>query len=226
MVKELVAYATSLERDIIDQFRDKPNTEALVEVLSRQLQQVYEFYLQLATLLSIDECEGVQLDNIGSIVQMSRAEARALADESDFTYSDEDEMYRAFLHYKIFVNTADCTYADVMNSIYMMWNGELDYDEDPSIPATIILGYEMFNGDNHSRLMSVPILKAGGVQILFRARANLEDRLKIGGGLVESNSVVYRMTERTPLPNYLCDENDNLLCDERYWILCEEGDDR
>ena len=109
MIKDLITYATSLEKDIIDQFRDKPNTEALVKVLSRQLQQVYDFYLQLATLLSINECSGVQLDNIGSIVQLTRAEARALAKESDFSYSDEDEMYRAFLHYKIFVNTADCT---------------------------------------------------------------------------------------------------------------------
>jgi len=225
MVKDIIEYATSMKLDLIEQFKDKPNIEVLLNVMARQLQEVYDFYLQLMTLLSIDQCEGAQLDNIGDIVQMTRVEARALADGSDFTYTDEDEMYRAFLYYKIFINTADCTYEDVMHSIYMMWDGLLEYAEEPDVPATIILGYEMFNGDNHRKLLSIPILKAGGVQILFRAKANMEDRLKVGGGVVESNSSVYAMTERTSLPNYLCDEDYNLLCDEKWWILCEMGDD-
>lgn len=226
-INEIAPYIVSIKNDLIEQFRGKPNIEALVNALSRQLQEVYDFYMQLMTLLSIDQCEGVQLDNIGDIVQMSRLEALELADKAGYSYTDEDEMYRTFLYYKIFVNTSDCTYSDVMNSIYMLWDGLLEYAEDANVPATIILGYEMFNGDNHARLMDIPILKSGGVQILFRAKANLEENLKVGGGIVEGDRVkigdIYG--ERTALPNYLCDEDYNLLCDENWWILCEIGDD-
>lgn len=225
MVKELTAYITSLERDIIEQFKGKQNSDVLAAAMARQLQEVYEFYIQLMSVLSIDECEGVQLDNIGDIVRLSRNEAKSLAKQVGYSYTDEDAMYRTFLFYKIFINTADCTYEDVMNSIYMMWDGILSYEEAPNYPATIILGYEMFNGDDHSRLMNIPILKSGGVGIVFRAKANMNENLKTGGGTVVKNESSYSMTQRTALPDYLCDEDYNLLCDENWWILCENGDD-
>ena len=216
-------YLERLENDLIEQFRSLPNISVLNKALARQLQEVYDFLLQLKTVLAIDTSSGQQLDNIGDIVQLSRREAAALAQQSSYSYEDEDAMYRVFLFYKIFLNTAECTYADIMRSIYMLWDGVLTYHETPDEPATIILGYEMFNGNNNRRLLSIPILKPAGVKIRFSSRANLGTTLYVGGSTTQLAKLKYVQTEATELPAYLVDEENNILTDEQGFILYEEG---
>lgn len=215
-------YLERLQNDLIEQFRGQPNIAVLNKAVARQLQEVYEFLLQLKTVLIIDASSGKQLDNIGDIVQLSRREAAALAQQSSYSYSDEDAMYRVFLYYKVFLNTAECTYRDIMRSIYMLWEGELSYREDPAEPATIILGYEMFNGNNNRQLLSIPILKPAGVKIRFSARGNLGTTLYVGGSTTQMAKLTFIQEEAAELPQYLVDEENNILTDEQGFILYEE----
>lgn len=87
-------YLERLQDDLIEQFRGLPNIAVLNKAVARQLQEVYDFLLQLKTVLLIDVSSGKQLDNIGDIVQISRREAAALARQSSYSFSDEDTMYR------------------------------------------------------------------------------------------------------------------------------------
>lgn len=215
-------YLERLQDDLIEQFRGLPNIAVLNKAVARQLQEVYDFLLQLKTVLLIDASSGKQLDNIGDIVQISRREAAALARQSSYSYSDEDAMYRVFLYYKIFLNTAECTYSDIMRSIYMLWDGELTYQEDPAEPATIILGYEMFNGNDNRRLLSIPILKPAGVKIRFNARGNLGMTIYAGGSTTQMTKLTFVQDAAAVLPLYLIDEDGNILTDELGYILYEE----
>lgn len=215
-------YLERLQDDLIEQFRGLPNIAVLNKAVARQLQAVYDFLLQLKTVLLIDASSGKQLDNIGDIVQISRREAAALARQSSYSYSDEDAMYRVFLYYKIFLNTAECTYSDIMRSIYMLWDGELTYQEDPAEPATIILGYEMFNGNDNRRLLSIPILKPAGVKIRFNARGNLGMTIYAGGSTTQMTKLTFVQDAAAVLPLYLIDEDGNILTDELGYILYEE----
>lgn len=215
-------YLERLQDDLIEQFRGLPNIAVLNKAVARQLQEVYDFLLQLKTVLLIDASSGKQLDNIGDIVQISRREAAALARQSSYSYSDEDTMYRVFLYYKIFLNTAECTYSDIMRSIYMLWDGELTYQEDPAEPATIILGYEMFNGNDNRRLLSIPILKPAGVKIRFSARGNLGMTIYAGGSTTQMTKLTFIQDSAAALPLYLIDEDGNILTDELGYILYEE----
>ena len=40
-------FVAALKKDLVEQFKGKPNIEALMEVISIELQQVYDFYEQL-----------------------------------------------------------------------------------------------------------------------------------------------------------------------------------
>lgn len=215
-------YLERLQDDLIEQFRGLPNIAVLNKAVARQLQEVYDFLLQLKTVLLIDVSSGKQLDNIGDIVQISRREAAALARQSSYSFSDEDTMYRVFLYYKIFLNTAECTYSDIMRSIYMLWDGDLTYQEDPAEPATIILGYEMFNGNDNRRLLSIPILKPAGVKIRFSARGNLGMTIYAGGSTTQMTKLTFIQDAAAALPLYLIDEDGNILTDELGYILYEE----
>lgn len=214
-------YIQRLQADLIEQFRGKPNMATMSKALARQLQELYNFFLELRTTLNIEKSSGRQLDNIGDIVQLSRMEARDLASKSSYVYADEDAMYRIFLHYKIFLNTAECTYEDVMKSIHMLWDGNLTYQEDPSEPATIILNHEIFTGANDMQLLNIPILKPAGVKIRFRSHGNLGMQLYIGGSTTEMCKLKFSQTSPTELPLVLLDEAGHLLTDEAGCILYE-----
>lgn len=214
-------YLVRLQADLIEQFRGLPNIEVLNKVLAKQLQEVYDFLLQLRTVLEIDNCSGQQLDNIGSIVQLTRKEAAALAQQSSYIYADEDDMYRVFLHYKIFLNTAECTYSDIMRSIYMLWDGKLSYHEYPEDPATIYLDYEMFSGKNNRQLLNIPMLKPAGVRIRFRAYGNFGMTLYMGGSTTQMAKITYIQDTPAELPQYLVDDENNILTDELGNILYE-----
>lgn len=214
-------YLDRLRADLIEQFRDQPNIEILNKVLAKQLQEVYDFFLQLRTVLEIDSCYGQQLDNIGSIVQLTRKEAADLARQSSYTYADEDDMYRVFLYYKIFLNTADCTYSDIMRSIYMLWDGKLTYHEYPEDPATIYLDYSMFSGSNNRQLLNIPILKPAGVRIRFQAYGEFGATLYAGGSTAQLSKLLYIQDESAEIPMYLVDDEWNVLTDEVWNILYE-----
>lgn len=118
----------------------------------------------------IAAAEGKQLDRIGDIVALSRAEAGLLAGNPIPFAVIDDERYRRFLYYKIFKNTSICTYPDVMKSVRMFWGKGLYYSEDPAQPATMIFNTPILTPeDDPSALFKAPLIRAAGVTLLLTA---------------------------------------------------------
>lgn len=164
-------FKRQLTDDLLEQFRGKPNTEVLVSALSRQLQEVFRAFDDLKEKRSIDEAEGVQLDGIGDIVVLDRSRARALEAEYRQNEALDDERFRDYLKYKIFLNTNTCTYKDVIKALKMFWDlTPLYYSEDPNEPATMIFRTPTVPPEiDTSKLLNVPAIKAGGVRLRLEA---------------------------------------------------------
>lgn len=172
-------YVDFLKKDLITQFKDQPKLEALCEVVGEQLQEVYGFFVDMATKRWIDQAEGVQLDGIGDIVALTRTEAGALACFTDSVFVMSDEDYRNYLIFKIWKNTNHCTYYDIQNAFRMFWSTPLYYSEDPSIPATMIFETQILNPKDPSqdalRLFQAPFIKAAGVAIRIIAYTQADE---------------------------------------------------
>lgn len=165
--REITTYEMQMLSDLAEQFKEKPNIAALCQVLAKQLQDVYAFLKSVGVETQIDEATGAQLDNIGKIVGLSRAEAVALAEEIGFVYDDEDELYRLFLKYKMFSNTATGTYLDVKAAVNMICGGTVRYEEAQRPDAEFSLAYDQFSGIDYGLLGTFPIVKPAGVGVNF-----------------------------------------------------------
>ena len=171
----MVDYISVLKEDLVEQFRGKPNIEALVEVIGIELQQVADFYEQLRTERDLDHAVGKQLDGVGDIVVMTRKEAGELAgDPIPFDVIDDD-TYRQYLIYKILKNTCDCTYPDIIKAFKMFWDYPLYYTEDPEQPATMIFDTGELPGNvDTTPLFKTPLIRAAGVTLKLYARTSVE----------------------------------------------------
>ncbi|GHU95058.1 hypothetical protein FACS1894208_07220 [Clostridia bacterium] len=163
-------YLSRIAADLITQFKDQPRTSVLVEAVAEQLQDVHSFFVQLNELRALNTAVGRQLDGIGDIVVMSRAEAARLAG-FDNAEAFPDETYRKYLKYKIFLNTSNGTYHDVLNGLKMFVEGiPLYYTEEPEHPATMFFDTPDLSDDDVEYIFSAPIARAAGVQVVIRAR--------------------------------------------------------
>lgn len=156
-------------RDLPQQFLGKERIEALVEALSKQMDELNAVFRDLETLTDLDTATGQNLDYVGTIIPLSRKEAGILA---GFNVDDpviSDERYRQFLRYKNLVNTNDCTYYDLMEGLALLWDvSPIYYIEDPAMPATIILTMPFLKpGGDVVRVGEVPMVKPAGVRIEF-----------------------------------------------------------
>ena len=112
-----------LIRKLPFQFRSKPKIEAILKAIEEELNELDEARSQLETLLYIEMAEGINLDRIGEIVVLSRADAGLLAAQAgnlDFDVID-DARYRKYLKYKILANTSNATYKDIITAVKMIW---------------------------------------------------------------------------------------------------------
>ena len=117
----MVDYFASLKADLVEQFKGQPNIEAVMEVIAEQLQDVADFYEDLRTQRSISTAVGSQLDGVGDIVVLSRAEAGELSSFVNPGEPINDETYRKYLFYKVLKNTNTCTYPDLIRAFRMFW---------------------------------------------------------------------------------------------------------
>ncbi len=207
-------YIKNLKDDLLEQFKDRPNVEALCEVIGEQLNDVYAFFEQLKNKRNINDAEGTQLDGAGDIVCMSRLEAAQL-DGAAAASVLPDETYRKYLIYKILKNTCRCTYYEMMNAINMFWTGPpLTYSEDISKPAKILLAFDA-EGDSAKQLEYIPYIKAGGVGLEITMK--LSDTATCNVGFGERLGAVMTISGNAPVleeREYYSDENGNLLTDE------------
>lgn len=179
-------FVGALKRDLVEQFKGKPNIEALLEVISIELQQVYDFYAQLRNNRDVFSSVGKQLDGVGDIVVLSRMEAGILAGNPIPFEVMGDDMYRQYLIFKILKNTSNCTYPDIIKAFRMFWKYPLYYREDPSEPATMIFDTGEITADiNVAPLVSVPLLRAAGVTLtlMIWIKCRTDATLHIGTGI-------------------------------------------
>lgn len=164
-----------LIEDFPSQFKGKPKSEALCACFDRQFAEIEQCFQQLLFLLDIEKEEGEQLDRIGDIVVLSRAEAGLLAAQGgviDFDVID-DARYRKYLKYKILANTSNTTYRDIITAVKTIWDvDKVSYNENTDGPAslTVSFPYEYKPGED---IFLLPPLVAAGVGINIRAETTI-----------------------------------------------------
>ena len=216
----MAEYYSSLTADLVDQFRDKQFTAALVSTIATQLDEVAAFLSELMVRRDVYTAEGEQLDGIGDIVALNRTEAGLMTGNPIPIDVLDDENYRKYLIFKIMKNTSDGTYPDIVKAIRMLYGGKFQFHEYPDVPATIFLDVERFEFNDIATLLSIPIIKAGGVQIRFRATATIENRIYTGALISQYRNETLQQRPYE-IVDYLTDEDGNILSDEAGDIIYE-----
>lgn len=166
-------YVARLKDDLVEQFRDKKNIEALVEVVGMELQEVFDVLKAMPEGRDVYTAKGKQLDGVGDIAVLSRMEAGKLSGNPIPFDILDDETYRQFLIYKILKNTCDCTYPDIIKAFRMFWDRPIYYSEDPEQPATMIFDTGEMQGNVDTRpLFNTPLLRAAGITLKLYARTS------------------------------------------------------
>lgn len=174
----MLDYVELLRGDLVEQFKEKPVIDAVISVIGEQLNDVRKFYEDLRDRREIHTSTGQQLDGVGDIVVLSRLEAGELACVNESVYVLDDERFRQYLIYKVWRNTNNCTYHDVMKALRMFWPKPLYYREDPEVPATMVFETDMLSPeDDVPKLLNAPLIKAAGVGIKVIARTETPEMM-------------------------------------------------
>lgn len=152
----------------LSQFWDKPVITGILRAIADELQEVYTIQQQLRKLTDIDSQEGVNLDNIGDIVGISRADAQGIILRDD-AYEMTDDLYRKMLKYKILLNNSAATYYDIINGIKLIWNvNNVTYIEDREKPATYIISLGEHDISEYDALSARTLtIRAAGVKVRY-----------------------------------------------------------
>lgn len=116
------------------QFQNKERIAALIEAFAVEIDQLREVFADIIASRDIDTAIGAQLDGIGDIVCLTRAEAVA-----KYGIEMTDDIYRLFLKYQMLRNTNQCTLSDLYTACKLLYGAQvISYREDKS-PATFRL---------------------------------------------------------------------------------------
>ena len=174
----MLDYVELLRGDLVEQFKEKPVIDAVISAIGEQLNDVRKFYEDLRDRRGIHTSMGQQLDGVGDIVELSRLEAGELACVNESVYVLDDERFRQYLIYKVWRNTNNCTYHDVMKALRMFWPKPLYYREDPEVPATMVFETDMLSPeDDVPKLLNAPLIKAAGVGIKVIAKTETPEMM-------------------------------------------------
>ena len=184
-------YYERLNDDLAEQFKERLHTDALVRVVAKQMQDLWQFLNDLGTKRVIDTACGKQLDVIGESVGITRDEAKKMAAGAGAEFESEDEMYRAYIKYKMSLNSSTGTYSDIMSSIGVQWGGMVKYGEDVTSPARIFLDVERFKGQDIAALANIPIAKPAGVGLTFRTVTKESTNIYIGISMVQHKALTF-----------------------------------
>lgn len=154
--------------DLPHQFQGKPRIESLLNVFSKQIEELYDVYNQLDMETDLDTAIGKNLDRVGDIMNLSRKDAHLIvraAENAEIT----DSLYRQVLRYKAIVNSCDCTYYDIMDSINLLWNTDnIEYVESEDRPATVLLTMPTVSLDSIDPAVGrILTLKPAGVAMVY-----------------------------------------------------------
>lgn len=116
------------------QLQGKERITALIEAFAVELDQLRKVFAEIITSRGIDTATGAQLDGIGDIVCLTRAEAVA-----KYGIEMTDEIYRLFLKYQMLRNTNQCTLTDLYTACKLLYGAQVISYKDGEAPATFRL---------------------------------------------------------------------------------------
>lgn len=178
------------KKEIPSQFRGKPNLEAVIDAIGKQLDELDDVYSALMNEVDIDVAKGWNLDMLGGIVNISRHDAY---DMLRITTMDSltDDAYRNVIRFQALKNNSNATYDDIMKGLYLLWGQDalITYKENPVVqlyngktwnkpePASLSIDIADIPSDVLDPTIVVPmIIKPGGVKISFTT--NFRDRIE------------------------------------------------
>ena len=166
-----------LQDDLIEQFRGQPKIAVFQKAVARQLEELYAFFYQLYILQWLDRAEGVQLDGIGNVVDLSRTDALIWANMAGLNIPMDDALYRIYLWFKIFLNTSEGTYDDVVRTLNMFWpDTPFYYSEYVDIPATMFFTSAPMPMTTDLRILRIVTkVKAAGVALKFVMQVDAQE---------------------------------------------------
>lgn len=213
-------YEQRLQNDLLEQFKEKPRIEALNRVIAKELQAVFDAAAQVVTETTLEKAVGVNLDMIGSIVQLSRRQAEKYLDDGEEL---DDEKYRTLLKYKIAYNTADGSFESIIRCLKIVYGDTLDAKiyETLEHPAAIILEFERFLGGLGSTFGKYPIPKAAGVGLRLHGRASYQSTVYIGTSFYRKQTAFFSGTSHAGDYTAWADEDGNILADGNGDIFIE-----
>lgn len=100
-------HAGKAKANLLEQFKGVVNWEKLLDVYSRQIQDLEDMFFELIEKRFIDDAVGVQLDGLGRIIGASR---NGLADEA----------YRVQLRVQIRINRSSGTVEDIISVVALL----------------------------------------------------------------------------------------------------------
>jgi hypothetical protein len=160
--------------DLPCRFKGKAKIEGLIYALSQQLNAVQRFFIQLKNLRTLKTAAGKQLDNIGEIVDFSRANAQSIELKYGNRREMTDDVYSDYLKFKIFANTSVCTYSDILSAMRLFWSeSPLVYSESLDKPAAISIYTQLdYVPPELSKLFMIPILnvRPAGVELQLNVK--------------------------------------------------------
>lgn len=158
--------------EIPEQFK-KPNILCLFRSYDKQIREIEQVFEDIRLLTSLDFAVGKQLDMAGDIVGLTRAEAGMLSGDNIYFDVIDDDRYRAYLKYKAYQNSNECTYYDLINAMKMVWDVDaIYYSEEPLYPATIILTSPVLTpGGGEVHLGMIPSIRPAGVNVMYMYKA-------------------------------------------------------
>ena len=192
---EYVDWIKKLNDGLIEQFRGHPKIAVFNKAVARQFEELYAFFYQLYVLQWLDQAEGAQLDGIGNIVGLSRTDALIWSSMAGQAAPMDDGLFRLYLRFKIFLNTSNGTYSDIVRTLKMFWpHTPLFYSEHVELPATMIFTTPTMPGlIDISVLQIVSRVKAAGVSLQFVVPIESEEDTGIyhaTGAVKETNEFI------------------------------------
>lgn len=138
---------------LIDQFKAQPNIEAVITATTQQSQELEDAGFEVIEDTLIDTAEGIQLDNLGTIVGVERS-----------GMSDAD--YRVRIGAQILLNGSSGTIEDLLELIVALGavSGVVLTEYQPA-RINVVINAAITNGEEIAAVLA--IAKAAGVALEF-----------------------------------------------------------
>jgi len=160
-----------LRKRLYQQFRTKVTWQALADMLAAQFQDLEDAAQSVLSIVSIDDSEGVQLDQIGALIGQPRLGVN-------------DSTYRGFLRARIIANRA----AGRIEEIYRVLNasvGEVGYkillSGAKAIDVIVVSAIDAF--DSYIAQLFVRDCKDAGVHAIVEWRTSESNTFCFLGGV-------------------------------------------